>query len=104
VLDFTDYGVCKANSSFQRLRRKVRCIGGMNVCHSGMYPTMLWDSDFKQATHFFFGGGFNIVGNYRYYRDFWTLFMQNSADFQRGFAQFRWSVPAYVGGLKYSGT
>ncbi len=26
----------------------------------GMYPTMLWESDFRQAFHFFFGGGINI--------------------------------------------
>ena len=63
----------------------------------GMYPTMLWDSDFRQAFHYFFGAGFRIVGEYHNYRDLPTLMSQNMKDFLRGYAQLRVAVPAYVG-------
>jgi hypothetical protein len=67
----------------------------------GMYPTMLWESDFRQAFHFFFGGGFNIVGEYQNYRDLPSLMTKNTGDFLRGYAQFRATVPAYAG-IAYS--
>lgn len=68
----------------------------------GMYPTMLWQSDFRQAFHYFFGGGFNIVGEYQSYRDLPKLMtLQNLGDFMRGYVQFRETVPAYVG-IAYS--
>jgi hypothetical protein len=63
----------------------------------GMYPTMLWESDFRQAFHYFFGGGFNVVGEYHNYRDLPTLMAQNTGDFVRGYAQLRVTVPAFVG-------
>jgi hypothetical protein len=63
----------------------------------GIYPTMLWDSDFRQAFHYFFGGGFKIVGEWRNYRELRTLFLQNMGDLLRGYTQYRWTVPAYVG-------
>jgi hypothetical protein len=63
----------------------------------GMYPTMLWDSDFRQAFHYFFGAGFRIIGEYHNYRDLPTLASQNMKDFLRGYAQLRVTVPAYVG-------
>lgn len=63
----------------------------------GMYPTMLWESDFRQAFHYFFGAGFRIVGEYHKYRDLPALMSQNLNDFFRGYAQLRVTVPAYVG-------
>jgi hypothetical protein len=63
----------------------------------GMYSTMLWDSDFRQAFHYFFGAGFRIVGEYHNYRDLPTLMSQNMKEFLRGYAQLRVTVPAYVG-------
>ena len=63
----------------------------------GMYPTMLWDSDFRQAFHYFFGGGFKIIGECHNYGELRTLMLQNMGDVFRGFAQYRWTVPAYVG-------
>lgn len=63
----------------------------------GMYPTMLWESDFRQAFHYFFGAGFRIVGEYHNYRDLPTLMSQNMNEFLRGYAQLRVTVPAYVG-------
>jgi hypothetical protein len=63
----------------------------------GMYPTMLWDSDFRQAFHYFFGAGFRIVGEYHNYRDLPTLMSQNVKEVLRGYAQLRGTVPAYVG-------
>jgi hypothetical protein len=63
----------------------------------GMLPTMLWDSDFRQAFHYFFGAGFRIVGEYHTYRGLPTLMSQNMKDFLRGYAQLRVTVPAYVG-------
>jgi hypothetical protein len=63
----------------------------------GMYPTMLQESDFRQAFHYFFGGGFKIVGECHSYRDLRTLIFQNLGDVTRGYAQYRWTVPAYVG-------
>jgi hypothetical protein len=62
----------------------------------GIYPTMLWESDFRQAFHCFFGGDFRIVGEYHNYRDLPRLVVQNSADFIRGYTQFRVTAPAYV--------
>ena len=62
----------------------------------GMYPTLLWESDFGQAFHYFFGGGFNFVGEYHSYRDLPTLMEHNIGDFMRGYTQFRVTVPAYV--------
>jgi len=56
----------------------------------GMYPTMLWESDFRQAFHYFFGAGFRFVGEP-------ALMSQNLNDFVRGYAQLRVTVPAYVG-------
>lgn len=68
----------------------------------GMYPTMLWQSDFRQAFHYFFGGGINIVGEFQNYRDLPKFItVQNGWDFMRGWAQFRATVPAYVG-ITYS--
>jgi hypothetical protein len=63
----------------------------------GMYPTMLWESDFRQSFHFFFGAGFRIVGEFHDFRDFPTLMRQNMVEFLRGYAQLRVTVPAYVG-------
>jgi|HubBroStandDraft_6_1064221.scaffolds.fasta_scaffold159666_2 hypothetical protein len=63
----------------------------------GMYPTMLWESDFRQAFHYFFGAGFRIVGEFHNFRDFPTLMGQNMSEFLRGYAQLRVTVPAYVG-------
>lgn len=55
----------------------------------GMYPTMLGDSDFPKAFHFFFGGGLPTdVTNWR-------------ADWYRVYAQVRFTAPAY-GALAYS--
>jgi hypothetical protein len=63
----------------------------------GMYPTMLWDSDFGKAFHYFFGGGFKIVGECHTYRDVRTLVLKNMNEIIRGYSQYRWTVPAYVG-------
>lgn len=63
----------------------------------GMYPTMLWESDFRQAFHYFFGAGFRIIGEFHNFRDFPTLMRQNMSDFFRGYVQLRVTVPAYVG-------
>jgi hypothetical protein len=63
----------------------------------GIYPTALWDSNFRRAFRFFFGGGFKITGEYRNYQDFQALFRQNIRDWLRGYAQYRYTVPAYVG-------
>lgn len=54
-----------------------------------IYPTMLSDSNFPKAFHFFFGGGLPTdVTNWR-------------ADWYRVSAQIRFTAPAY-GGLAYS--
>jgi hypothetical protein len=70
----------------------------------GMYPTMLWQSDLRTAIHYFFGGGFNIVGEYQNPRDLPRLMtMQNMGDFIRGYSQLRATVPVYVGVAYSSG-
>ncbi len=46
----------------------------------GIYPTMILDSDFRKAFHYFFGGDF-VIPN----------------DMIRGWYQFRFAVPAYAG-------
>jgi len=63
----------------------------------GMYPTMLWDSDFGKAFHYFFGAGFNIVGECHTHQDMRTLILKNINEFVRGYSQYRWTAPAYVG-------
>jgi hypothetical protein len=55
----------------------------------GIYPTMLGDSDFPKAFHFFFGGGLPTdATNWR-------------SDWYRVYTQVRFTVPAY-GALAYS--
>lgn len=55
----------------------------------GMYPTMLGDSDFRRAFHFFFGGGLPTdVTNWH-------------ADWYRVWWQLLFTVPAYAG-IAYS--
>jgi len=61
----------------------------------GMYPTMILDSDFKQALHFYFGGNFNFP-EYDSYRELWKHTPENF-EIIRGYTQFRITVPAYVG-------
>lgn len=68
----------------------------------GMYPTMIWQSDFRQAFHYFFGGGFHFVGEYQSYQDLPKFItVQNFGDIMRGYAQLRATAPAYVG-IAYS--
>lgn len=54
----------------------------------GMYPTMIWESDFKQAFRYFFGSDF------RFYED--DIVMQ-AYQVLRLFRQLHFAVPAYVG-------
>ncbi len=64
----------------------------------GMYLTMIWQSDFRQAFHYFFGGDFNIVGEYQSYRDLAKIMtLQNIGDIMRGSAQLRATATAYLG-------
>ena len=67
----------------------------------GMYPTMILDSDFRQAFHYCFGGGFHFTDDSYSWREFGHYFVRNGSDFLRGMAQLRVTVPAYVG-IAYS--
>jgi hypothetical protein len=58
----------------------------------GMYPTMIWDSDFRTAFRHFFGGGFQL-------RD--TRKPGSFGDWYRAAYQIRYSMPAYAG-IAYS--
>jgi hypothetical protein len=62
----------------------------------GVYPTMILQSDFGEAFHYTFGGGFNIPHSYSTYRELWTGFSE-TRDLLRGLYQFRVTVPAYTG-------
>jgi hypothetical protein len=62
----------------------------------GMYPTMILESNFKEAVHFFFGGHFNIP-EYSTYSELQQDWSNNIREILRGNAQLRHTVPAYVG-------
>jgi hypothetical protein len=61
----------------------------------GMYPTMILGSDFKEAFHYYFGGGFHFPE----YSNYGELLRHLSGNFDiiRGYTQLRVAVPAYVG-------
>lgn len=67
----------------------------------GMYPTMILDSDFRQAFHYYFGKGFHFTNELDSQREIGRYFLRNAPDFLRGVAQLRVTVPAYVG-IAYS--
>jgi hypothetical protein len=66
----------------------------------GIYPTMILESDFARAFHYYFGGDFEFHGEFHTYREFARGILENR-DFQRGWDQFRITVPAYAG-IAYS--
>jgi hypothetical protein len=55
----------------------------------GMYPTMLWDSEFAKAFHYFFAGGLP------------TDVTDWHGDWSRAYMQLRFTAPAY-GAIAYS--
>jgi len=57
-----------------------------------IYPTIIWDSDFRTAFGHFFGGGFHL-------RDIRKS--GNFGDWYRAIYQIRYSMPAYAG-ITYS--
>lgn len=62
----------------------------------GMYPTMILQSEFGKAFHYFFGGGFDIPANFLNFRQA----VRDGVDVRevlRGLTQLRYTVPAYVG-------
>jgi hypothetical protein len=66
----------------------------------GMYPTMIWDSNFKEAAHFFFDWNFHIP-DYNSYAEMRTDVLNNVHELIRGTAQLHDTVPAFVG-IAYS--
>jgi hypothetical protein len=56
----------------------------------GMYPTMLWDSDFRGTFHYFFGGGFHLV-DFRKHENY----LNGLREWERAWAQIRDTMPAY---------
>jgi hypothetical protein len=62
----------------------------------GMYPTMILQSDFGKAFHYFFGGGFDIPANFLNFRQAAREGV-DVRDVLRGLIQLRYAVPAYVG-------
>lgn len=61
----------------------------------GMYPTMIFQSDFGTAFHYAFGGGFKIPRDFHTRRELWRAFAENP-DMKRGYFQFQYAVPAYT--------
>jgi len=61
----------------------------------GVYPTMIFQSDFGAAFHYAFGGGFKIPHDFRTRRELWAAFSENP-DMLRGYFQFRYAAPAYA--------
>jgi hypothetical protein len=59
----------------------------------GIYPTMLWESDFREALHHFFGRGFHFVSD--------MGSVNELSDWRRAYTQVRFTVPAY-GAAAYS--
>jgi len=62
----------------------------------GVYPTMILDSDFGQAFHFYFGGGFHFSGQWHSYHEMIRDIVP-SRDILRASAQLSITLPAYVG-------
>jgi hypothetical protein len=62
----------------------------------GMYPTMILQSDFGKAFHYFFGGGFDIPANFVNFRQAAREGV-DVRDVLRGHTQLRYAAPAYVG-------
>ena len=66
----------------------------------GMYPTMIWESNFKEAAHFFFDWNFHIP-DYNTYSELLKDAVNIGGELMRGAAQVRYTVPACVG-IAYS--
>jgi hypothetical protein len=62
----------------------------------GMYPTMPFDSDYRQAFDYYFGGHFSFPKSFHGRKEFVTAILLNP-DFNRAYHQFRITIPAYVG-------
>jgi len=62
----------------------------------GVYPTMILESNFREAFHYYFGWQFSIP-QYSSYVDLQRNMFENVREVLRGTAQLRVSVPTYVG-------